>query len=112
MVNTVLGRLDNMHVLYVTACLNCHLFFMDLPAHSGPWPLIQLRNHFSQTIGLLGREISSSQGRYLNTGRHKHRINADTHQTSMPYVGFEPMISESQRAKTVHALDRAANVTA
>jgi hypothetical protein len=23
---------------------------MALPAHSGPWPLIQFRNHFSQTV--------------------------------------------------------------
>jgi hypothetical protein len=30
---------------------------------------------FLQTVGLLGRVISSSQGRYLRTGQHKHRIN-------------------------------------
>jgi hypothetical protein len=42
------------------------------------------RNHFSQTIGLLGRVISPSQGRYLNTGEHNYRINAYTHQTFMP----------------------------
>jgi hypothetical protein len=29
--------------------------------------------HHSQTVGLLGRVISSSQGLYLNTGQHKHR---------------------------------------
>jgi hypothetical protein len=44
---------------------------MALPAHSGPWLLIQFRNHFSQTAGLLRRVISPSQGRYLNTGQHK-----------------------------------------
>jgi hypothetical protein len=32
-----------------------------------------------QTVGLLGRVISSSQGLYLNTGQHKYRINAYTH---------------------------------
>jgi hypothetical protein len=31
-------------------------------------------------------------------------------QTSMPLVGFEPTIPVIQRAKTVHALDRAATV--
>jgi hypothetical protein len=51
---------------------------MVFPAHSGPWLLIQFRNHFSQTVGFLGRVISPSQGRYLNTGQHKHRINAHT----------------------------------
>jgi hypothetical protein len=86
-------------------------FSMPLPAHSGPRPLIQFRNHFSQTVGLLGRVISSSQGRYLNTGQHKHRINTYTYQTSMPWVGFEPTIPASERAKAFHALDRAATVT-
>jgi hypothetical protein len=33
---------------------------------------------FTQTVGLLGRVISPSQGLYLNTGQHKHRINAHT----------------------------------
>jgi hypothetical protein len=45
----------------------------------GPWPLI----FFSfmiilQTVGLLRRVISLSQGLYLNTGQHKHRINTYT----------------------------------
>jgi hypothetical protein len=58
----------------------------------------------------LGRVISLSQGHYLNTGQHKHRINTNTNQTSMPYVEFEPTIA-SERAKTVHALDRSVTVT-
>jgi hypothetical protein len=37
--------------------------------------------------------------------QNKHR------QTSMPWVGFEPTIPVFERAKTVHALDRAATVT-
>jgi hypothetical protein len=86
-------------------------FSMALPAHSGPRPIIHFRNHFSQTVGLLGRVISPSQGRYLHTGQHKHRINAYTHQTSMPWLGFEPTIPASERTKTVHALDRAATAT-
>jgi hypothetical protein len=86
-------------------------FSMALPAHSGPWPLIQFRNHFSQTVGLLGRVISPSQGGHLNTRQHKHRINTYTHQTFMPWVGFKSMIPASERAKTVHALDLAAAVT-
>jgi hypothetical protein len=66
---------------------------------------------FLQTVGLLGRVISSSQGLYLNTGQHKHRINTYTHQTFMPCVGFEPTIPASERAKTVYVLDRSATVT-
>jgi hypothetical protein len=48
---------------------------MDLPTHSGPWPLIQFRNHFLQTVGLFGRVISPSQGRYLHTGQRIHTPN-------------------------------------
>jgi hypothetical protein len=84
-------------------CIHIHFFSMSLPAHSGPRLLIQFRNHFSQTVGLLGRVISPSQGRYLNIGQHKYRINPYTHQTSMLWVRFGPMFPMSQRAMTVHA---------
>jgi hypothetical protein len=70
---------------HLSTPMEAHFFFsVALPAHSRPRPLIQFRNHFSQTVGLLGRVIIPSQGRYLNTGQHEHRINAYTHQTSMP----------------------------
>jgi hypothetical protein len=46
---------------------------MALQPFIGPWPL-QFRNLFALTIGLLGQVISPSQGLYLNTGQHKHRI--------------------------------------
>jgi hypothetical protein len=52
----------------------------------------------TQSVGLLGRRISPSQGRYLHTGQHRHRLNAHTdihaHRTHDPSFG---------RAKTVHA---------
>jgi hypothetical protein len=82
---------------------------LGLPPWNSPFhfSLLDLRH----PVGLLGRVISSSQGLYLNTGQHKHRINAYTHQTSMPWVGFEPTIPVSERAKTVHALDLSATVT-
>jgi hypothetical protein len=38
------------------------------------------------------------------TGQHKRA------QTSIPSVGFEPMISVLERSKTVHALERAATM--
>jgi hypothetical protein len=41
------------------------------------------------------------------TGQHKQNKRT---QTSTPLVGFEPTIPVFERAKTVHALDRAANV--
>jgi hypothetical protein len=44
----------------------------------GPGLIIILVISFTQMVGLLERVISTSQGRYLNTGQHKHRINAHT----------------------------------
>jgi hypothetical protein len=78
-----------------------------------PWALASAFSFMIilQTVGLLGRVISSSQGLYLNIAQHKHRINTYTHQTSMSWVGFELTIPASERAKTVHALDRSATVT-
>jgi hypothetical protein len=88
------------------------IFFHWLCSLLGPWSLI----FFSfmiilQTAELLGRVISSSQGLCLNTGKHKHRINTCTYQTSMQCMRFEPTIPASERAKTVHALDLSATVT-
>jgi hypothetical protein len=74
----------------------------------GPWPLLFSFMIILQTVGLLARVISSSQGLYLNTGQHKHRINTYTHQIFMSCVRFEPTIPASEREKTVHALDRSA----
>jgi hypothetical protein len=42
----------------------------------GPFQFIDL---FTQSVGLLGRGISPSEGRYLHTEQHKHRINPHTH---------------------------------
>jgi hypothetical protein len=52
---------------------------MTLQPFIGPWPLLQFHNpFFIQSVGLLGRVISPSEGRYLHTGQHKQRINAQT----------------------------------
>jgi hypothetical protein len=75
----------------------------------GSTALEELRRFFSflihtQSAGLLGREISLSQGRYLHTEQHKQNKRT---QTSMPWVGFEPMMPVVERTKMV---DRAATV--
>jgi hypothetical protein len=53
---------------------------MALQPFVGPWPLLQFRNLFLfiQSVGLLVRVISPSQGRYLHTGQHKTQ-NKHTH---------------------------------
>jgi hypothetical protein len=47
----VVGYLNKVMNLRV---INLLFLPMALPAHSGPRPLIKFRNHFSQTVGLLG----------------------------------------------------------
>jgi hypothetical protein len=54
-------------------------FFLWLYSPCGPWPLFQFRNPHTQSVGLFGRGISPSQGRYLPTEQHKSRINVHRH---------------------------------
>jgi hypothetical protein len=63
---------------------------------------------YTQSVGLLGRGISPSQGHYLHTVQHKHRISSQRH----PCLEWDskPTSSVFERAKTVHALDRAVTV--
>jgi hypothetical protein len=51
---------------------------MALQPFVGPGPLLEFRNHFYTGGRTLGRVISPSQGRYLHTAQHKHRINTHT----------------------------------
>jgi hypothetical protein len=60
---------------------------------------------FTKSVGFLRRGISPYEGRYLHTGQHKHRINAETY---LSQAGFKPTIPVSERAKTLYVLDRAA----
>jgi hypothetical protein len=55
----------------------------------------------TQTAGLLGRGISSLQGRYLHTEQHKQNKRT---QTFMPRVGSESTTPVFERSKTVHCL--------
>jgi hypothetical protein len=80
---------------------------MALQPFVAPWPLFQFLD--PNTVGLLERRISPSQGLCTYTGEHKHRINAHKH-TVMPWVEFEPTILVFELEKTVHAVDRAATV--
>jgi hypothetical protein len=89
-------------VKYVTYCLS----IVPQP-FVGPWPLFQFLDLFTQSVGPLGRGISSSQSRYLHTGQHKQNKRT---QTSIPQVRFEPTIPVFDQTKTVHGLDRAATV--
>jgi hypothetical protein len=84
-------------------CLGLGLLPWNSPFH---FSLLDLRH----SVGSLGRVISSSQGLYLYTNTEK-RTCTHKHQTSMPWEGFETTIPVTERAKTVHALDRSVTVT-
>jgi hypothetical protein len=68
----------------------------------GPWQFFSF-SISTQSVGLLGRGISPSQGHYLHTEQHKHRINAHRH----PCIECDSnsTIPVFERAKTVYALD-------
>jgi hypothetical protein len=81
---------------------------MALQLFVGPWRLIQGRNLF-YTVGRTPWTRDQPVARPLPTHRTTQTQNKGT-QTSMPWVGFEPMIPAFERMKTVHALDGAATV--
>jgi hypothetical protein len=72
-----------------------------------PWTLFQFLNLY--TVGRTHRTSDQTVARPLPTHRTTQAENKST-ETSMPRVGFEPMIPVFERTKTVHALDRAATV--
>jgi hypothetical protein len=61
--------------IYLSTYLSIYLSIylsMALQPVVGPWPLFQFLHLFTQSVGLLGREIRPLQGRYLHTEQHKH----------------------------------------
>jgi hypothetical protein len=113
---SVILRVYDNHYLptYLPVCLSVCMsaglsIYLSMALHPFlvPWPIFQFLDLFRQSVELLGRGISSSQGRYLYTVQHKQNKRT---QTSMSQMGFEPTIPVFERAKTVHDLDRTATV--
>jgi hypothetical protein len=77
---------------------------MALRPFVGPWPHFSVSRSYTESVGLLGRGISQSQGRYLHTGQYKHRIN--THTQPCLKWDWNPRPLVFKRAQTVHALHR------
>jgi hypothetical protein len=99
--------LNMYHVRYRCSNLSIYLS-MSLQPFVGPWTLFQFLDLFTQSVGLLGRGISPSQGRYLHTEQHRHRINA--HRRPRLKWNSNPLSQCFERAKAVHTSDRAATV--
>jgi hypothetical protein len=74
---------QNVHCISITT-ISCVMLFREI--HLSIYDstaLVDLGRFFSflihtRSVGLFGRGISPSQGRYLHTEQHKHRINAHT----------------------------------
>jgi hypothetical protein len=81
---------------------------MVLQPFIGPWPLLQFP-YFFYIVGRTPWTSDQPVTRPLPTHRATKTQNKRI-QTSIPWVGFESTIPASERAKTVHALDRAATV--
>jgi hypothetical protein len=82
---------------------------MALQPFVGPWPLLQFRN-LCYTDGKTPWASDQPVARPLPTHRTTKTQNKRHTQTSMPWVGFEPTILASERAKAVHDLECATTV--
>jgi hypothetical protein len=102
--------------IYMSVCLSVYLssnylsidLSMALQPFVGPWPLFQLLDFY--TVGRSPWTSDQPVARPLPAHRTTQTQNKRT-QTPMPRVGFEPTIPVFERAKAVHALDRAATVS-
>jgi hypothetical protein len=82
--------------IYLSVCLCLYSPLLDLGRFTISWSR-------TQTVGLLGR--GSTRRKAATCTQRKTQT-----QTFIPWVGFEPKTPVFERAKTVHALDRAAAV--
>jgi hypothetical protein len=71
--------LPNSLSVCLSAYLSIYLFIYGSTALC--WTLVAflVSKSFTQSVGLFGRGSSLSQGRYLHTGQHKHRIKTHRH---------------------------------
>jgi hypothetical protein len=88
-----------------------HFFSLALQP---PWALasaFQFHDHFTdrRTPWMSDQLVARPLPKHRTTQTQNKHIH--THQTSIPCVGFEPTIPASERAKTVHALERSVTVT-
>jgi hypothetical protein len=72
-------------------------------------PFVALVRFFSfliyiQSVGLLGRVISPSQGLYLYTGQHKHRINVHKHPCLSRIRTYDPGVRASEDSSRLRQL--------
>jgi hypothetical protein len=67
------------HSFILSFFFSFFLSFINGSTAIGPGLFFSFVIFFTQTVGRLGRRNSPSQGRYLHTEQHKHRINVRRH---------------------------------
>lgn len=77
-------------IFYIIVIKDSKALCLTLAAFIASWS-------YTQSVGLVGRWIRPSIGRYLHKGQHKHR-------THMPRTEFEHTIPVFERAKRVRFL--------
>jgi hypothetical protein len=92
--------------LSVTYLCQFYLSYLSPLAGSHPELIWNYGSH-RQLVGLLDEWSALSQGYYIH---RKTQTEKKCGQTSIPPVGFEPMIPAFELAKTFHALDSVAIV--
>jgi hypothetical protein len=92
-----------LHLLFIHSFISS----MALQLFVGPWPLLQFRNLFD-TNGRTPWTSDQPIARPLPTYRRTQTQNKRTHKHQCLWVRSELTVSAFERAKTVHALDRAA----
>jgi hypothetical protein len=70
----------NAQTALLSVCLSIYLSIYGSTALCWTLAAFSVSWSYTQSVGLLGRGISLSQGRYLHAQQHKHRINAYKHQ--------------------------------
>jgi hypothetical protein len=74
---TALLLIQSLQTIYLSI-YGSTVFCLTLTAFSDSWT-------FTKSVELIGRGISPSEGRYLHTGQHTHRINKHRH----PYLEWD-----------------------
>jgi hypothetical protein len=92
------------------------IYYYSLALSSELAPTLEHRADFSVSQSFTDARTPWTGDHLVARPLPKHRTiqtqkNAHTYQTSMPWVGFEPTIPASERAKTVNALDHSDTVT-
>jgi hypothetical protein len=80
-------------------------FLVALTAHVGPWLLLQFYNHFYTYVRTPWTSHNPSQGHYLHTGQHKHRIKAYTNINTFSGICIhDPSVRGSENSSCLKAV--------